>query len=340
MSQPDRKLWPFSPRSTIFLVPVILVGLLAIITFTRKAFGWPSPDSEKVILAGVIILSLIPILLELIDVIIERISTIEYKGIKLDLSRIPTLGPPSLSVPGNIGVRGRALNDSDTSEILDTLRQAITTEVVIIDLEDGQAWWETRLLVLLAGAVRLRRPEIIVFVGTECGITNRFQGWGHPNELLPSLLRVDRQYLASYYTAKAATQQWALVEPVPPNTQPPPPSWVSGLAAQRPWMAFNSSSGLPNDLAAEQLLAADLGIKVEMSAWPRGITLVRLQELFKPMLKTEAIDETWPSQRQLQAFLEGQASYVAITNNGCYIRLMSRITGLNTLVKSLSERSR
>jgi hypothetical protein len=62
-------------------------------------------------------------------------------------------------VPSNIGVPGQAVQDSLTTNILDALKQATDCEVVIIDLEDGRAWWETRLLVLLAGAVKLEGPN-------------------------------------------------------------------------------------------------------------------------------------------------------------------------------------
>ena len=61
------------------------------------------------------------------------------------------------------------------TQILDALREATACEVVIIDLEDGQAWWETRLLVLLAGAVRLKRPERVVFVGKDGGVDRSFR---------------------------------------------------------------------------------------------------------------------------------------------------------------------
>jgi hypothetical protein len=62
------------------------------------------------------------------------------------------------------------VTDSATTQILDTLRQATGDYVVVVDLEDGKAWWETRLLVLLAGAVRLGKPDKIVFVSRDANI--------------------------------------------------------------------------------------------------------------------------------------------------------------------------
>lgn len=106
-----------------------------------------------------------------------------------------------------IGVPGRAISDSDTAQILHALHEAANTDMVVIDLEDGEAWWETRLLVLLAGAVRLGRPVAVVFVATDRGCPRRFQGWGEPAKLLRRILRVDPQYEQSYWAALTAARQ-------------------------------------------------------------------------------------------------------------------------------------
>ncbi|KJS51301.1 hypothetical protein VM98_37925 [Streptomyces rubellomurinus subsp. indigoferus] len=68
--------------------------------------------------------------------------------------------------------------DSGGSHILSTLRRSAGTDVVIVDLEDGHAWWETRLLVLCAGAERLGRPPVIVCTAVQGSQTGRYIGWG------------------------------------------------------------------------------------------------------------------------------------------------------------------
>ena len=160
MNNTDRRLWPFRPRSSIVASIVILIALLFIfIVLKSSKLAWPGEKSEPTVLIGMLLLSLMPILLSLVDVIIERGGAIEFAGVKLDFTQVPQMGMSAITVPVNIGVPGQSVSDSSTTEILDALRQATACEVVIIDLEDGQAWWETRLLVLLAGAVRLKRPE-------------------------------------------------------------------------------------------------------------------------------------------------------------------------------------
>ncbi|MBK9014721.1 MAG: hypothetical protein IPM82_11935 [Saprospiraceae bacterium] len=192
-----------------------------------------------------------------------------------------------------------------------------------------------------AGAVRLGKPAKIVFVGKKGNNDGHFLGWGHPVELLPYLLEVDPQYALSYYTALSADRQWQLVEPPPTKVQPPIQIWMKpdGLAPKHPWMAFDNVSGLPNPFLAEQLLAADIGEKVENKLYPKPnptwISPVRVVELFRPRLYTKTIDENWSEELQLNALFEPDADYVALTQNGKYKAIVSRLSLLGELVKTM-----
>jgi len=343
MSESTSRFWPFDARVSIVSTIALLVVLLLLVVVLRVTIDWPSEESENILLIGVLLLSLLPVLLAVVDVLIERGGVIEYKGVKIDFSQVPRVGISGITVPVNIGVRGEPVNDSSTTQILDALKQATACDVVIIDLEEGRAWWETRLLVLLAGAERLKRPDKIVFIGTDAGKEHRFQGWAYAGDLLRHLVHAHPQYLRSLQTARAAARQWELVEPINPanpanpGAAPIQPPWLQGaLATQHPWMAFDGATGLANVLLAEQLLATDLGEKLERE--PRTISLVRLSELFRPVLNTESIDQSWASDRQISTFLDGEAPYVAITQNGSYATLVARLSILNALVKTLVAR--
>jgi hypothetical protein len=371
----------------------------------RATINWPGEKSETTVLIGILLLSLTPLLLALVDAIIEHGGVIKAGGVEIDFSQVPQIGMSGFTVPPNIGITGQAVADSGTTEILDALKQATTCDVVIIDLEDGQAWWETRLLVLLVGAVRLRKPQKLVFIGKDKGIDKCFQGWSHPMELLPLLLQAHPQYLRSYYAAKAAAHQWELIEPTSDIENPPKLPFTqktidkhrfkdndlvlkllkkgiiksvsyqqnltrfddsianenelrqrlekiagievepivdiwqkcsqNGLAHQHPWMAFDYTTGLPNQLFAEQLLASDLGEKIEQTEEPKRISLVRLEELFRPVLHKESIDESWPAERQLSEFLNFASDYLAVTQNSKYSTMVSRLAVLNSIVKTL-----
>ena len=350
MTDTERRLWPFKRRASLFAAAAILPGLLFVVAILRATWAWPSAESERAVLIGVLVLSMLPILLTLLDVLVERGALVEYAGIKVDFSPSRAMGTVGLTVPPNIGVRGQAVSDTSTTQILDALHQAAASDVVVIDLEEGEAWWETRLLVLLAGADRLGKPEKVVFVGTDARRTQQFQGWSMASVLLRRLAKANPQYERSLQAARAAARQWELVEPVNPlgppinpvAVQPPPvqPPWLSGpLATRHPWMAFDQSTGLRNEFFEEQVLQSDLGEKIEQQGGAVKITLVRLEELFRPVLNKESIDLGWPSDRQLDAFLETEEPFIAITQNGKYSTLAPRLTLLNELLKPLAKRA-
>jgi hypothetical protein len=320
---------------------LVLPGLLLVVAGLRAILRWPAGSSENTVLIGVLLLSLMPIVLSLLDVVIERGAAVGYGNLKIDFSKSRPMGSAGIMVPSNIGVRGKAVYDHETTQILDSLKRAATSEVVIIDLEEGQAWWETRLFVLLAGADRLKRPDRIVFVGKDRGTEQRFQGWSYASDLLPRLAKAHPQYERSLQATRAAARQWELVEPVDSVAAgavpvPVQPAWPFGMLATRhtDW-AFDASTGLRNELLAEQLLQDDLGLKVEAQAGPRSVSLTRLEELFRPVLIKECIDVRWPASRQTHAILETDAPYIALTEGGQYSRLVPRITLIAEVVKAL-----
>lgn len=101
-------------------------------------------------------------------------------------------------------------------------------------------------------------------------------------------------------------------------------------------MAFDQTTGLPNELRAEQLLATDLGDKMEKQ--PKLISIVRLEELFRPVLYKWCIDESWPSERQIKEFFDSDSDYFPITQKGKYTAMVSRLTVLNAVVRTLVEK--
>jgi hypothetical protein len=335
----DRKrLWPFSQGMALFAIPIILTVLIVAVVLSNRFLSWPPEASEGLVLTGALILSFVPLGLSIFDSVLERGGTLELAGIKLNIAQVAAPPFAAVRMPTNIsGIPGQPISDSDTSSILDSLRQASVSDVIIVDLGSGGEWWETRLLVLLAGAVRLRHPEIVVFVATDGGVARAFQGWARPDDLFPLLLAADPRYARSYWVATSAASQWAL-DPPPVVPALPPPVAFQGLAAMHDWMRYKpGTQDQRNEFSLEQALAADLGATVEMQATPAGMTIHRLLMLFRPVLRTLAIDETDPGEKQLKEFLASLEPYVATTHGREYHRLVSRVTGLNAIMRSIID---
>lgn len=335
----DNRLWPFRPKASLVAAILIFIVLLVMAAISRN-LGYMEGVSDNSLLIGILIFSLLPILLLLVDNFMDRGGSIEYKGVKINFAQVPQLTTVGFTVPINIGVPSQSVSDSDTTRIIDALQKATSCNVVIIDLEGGKAWWETRLLVLLAGAARRGRPDKVVFVATEYTTPNSFLGWAHSTDLLKLLLTAHPQYLRSYHAAMAAGKQWELVEPFnpldPPIIPPPvPPIIQPGLALSHPGLAF--TNGLPNEFFPEQLLAADLGNQVERQpGGPRHITVTRLEELFRSILERQHIDLAWSTERQYETYFESDADFLAVTKNRSYQTMVSKLAILNTIVKEMA----
>ncbi len=280
MNKSDRKFWPFKPCTSIVATIVILVGLLIICVILRKAVDWPAKDSETTMLIGVMVLGLLPIVLAFIDIFIERGGMFEYRGMKINFSEIPKWGASELTVSFDNGLPNQLVNtnDNDIDDILKALRKSKGCDVVIIDLKNGQGFLETHLLILIAGAVRIKKPEKIVFVGTDGRIDKTFLGWSHPNELLPFLLRAHPQYKRSYNNAKAKSKK---CEP----------------ATEEQSMTYDENSRLQKEFQEEKFLAIDLCKNVKIAEERKPISIIRLDDLFRPVLYKESMDESKESRR-------------------------------------------
>lgn len=343
MKNLDNKFWPYKPKLSIILAIVLSVVLLILIGVLRSTSQWPPIAYTNTVLMVVLGLSLLPVLLAILDVIIDRGGSIGYGDFKINFGAVQNMGP-GFRIPPNIGLAGQSVTDSGTQNILVHLERATSCGIVIVDLEDGHAWWETRLLVLVSGAERLGRPDKIVFVATEGGKNQCFQGWAPPAELFHQLINENTQYKRSVFASRAAANQWQLMGPLqptlPPNTfyqVPPPPPWMQGaLAINHAWMAFSTDTGLPNELHAEQLLQHDLGENIEKNEGSKHVSTTRLNELFGAVLIKSTIDTRWPNDKQMTEFFSSDAPYIIITEDGRYKAIVSRQLLFNEALKNIS----
>jgi hypothetical protein len=337
----DDRLWPFDIRIAVLWAPILFIGLVLGLALLRQLVRWPPPALDQVVLLAVLLVSLLPVLLAVLDLVAERGGAISFRGVTLDFSAAGAV--PTYAVPHNIGLAGEPVRDRDTENIVEALRGAAKSEVIVVDLEDGEAWWETRLLVLIAGAVRIGRPDAVVFVASDGGVAGRFQGWAAPRDLLPLLLRADRRYREAYHWAKAWAGRWDLAEPTPQNAedggQPAtalPPKLPAGMRAGAGHPNIALDDGLPGAFGFERLLQANLGTHVEPEKPRRTIGIVRLEELFRSVLRMSSVDEDWPAEKKVDAILSTEEPYIAVTQAQRYLRLIPRVSGLAAILRSVT----
>jgi hypothetical protein len=346
---------------------VLVIGLFVLAKWIRENSDWPTAKSDNLLLIGIMVIGLIPIALVLIDALIRRGGKLSFQGVTIDLA---TAASPAVDfrIVTNIGVEGQAVTDSSSTQILGALEKASETDVVVVDLADGKAWWETRLLVLVEGAARKGRPRSIVFVASTTQQKRRFLGWALPRSLLDALLdeRNPRHgtYLKTYALALEAGKKWqeeidklgahpspGSAPAPPPNLTPVPPTW-----SWASWVAWDGSKA--NPFATEQFLALALGNEIEQEwradpfpadpdassaeKFPRAVTITEetLNSQFADKIHRSAIEETAASENQVDSFLGDTGEFAAITRNGSYVRLALRSALLEGLVQQLLISSR
>lgn len=355
-----------APSGRLLAAVGALSGLLVIALFglalvVRRHSAWPTASTDGILLVGILIVGLIPLLLLLVDTVIRRGGSLSFQGVKIDLSTAPS-ARPTLTIDTNIGASGQPVNDSSSVQILDALEKAAESDFVVVDIEDGRAWWETRLLVLVAGAARRGRPHAIVFVGNRDGKQRVYLGWSEPKVVLDELLmgaptpRRDT-YVKLYGLAVDAAKQWAAVPPPQPGNAPPTPPGLTTAPWNYSFIAWQGDK--LNPFAFEQFLAAALGTEVEQTwrpgpgspppdegaadpAYPGAVTITEdvLNTRLARCLHRIGIEEDAAGEEPVDVFLGDRGEFVAITREGVYVRLAPRAALLDGLVQQLLIQAR
>ena len=151
--------WPFSVTAAWLSVPVILVALAAALSIVRSSTSWLDEASVAWSLLGVVVLALLPLLLVVLGRVADRGGSVTLPGgFALAFAGVEAVQGQAgtVRISANLGAPpGIDVFDSGGGNLMAALSRAVTNPVVVVDLEDGNAWWETRLLILLSGGARL-----------------------------------------------------------------------------------------------------------------------------------------------------------------------------------------
>lgn len=309
--------WPFGVRVAVLLVPVLLVVLAVAWGAARTGLGMETVSAGWVLLA-IVALSLLPVLLVVLSGVASSGGTVELGTVKIALTAAAG-SRRGLAVPRNVvPERGLSLAGSGGAEAVTSLRGLRGTEVVIVDLEDGHAWWEHRLLLLCAAAARLGRPAVVVFTAQRQGRPGQFVGWASPADLLQRLQEGDPGLRKAYLEAAGQAAGVRLAE----ASGPAPSARLMkelGLEGAR-HLTHPPPRDALNPFLEEQLLARGLD---RFDTAPEEIDVPRLLALFTPVLHTRALEHTDDDAAWLRAALLDEGDFIAFTDAGRYTGIMS-----------------
>jgi hypothetical protein len=331
---------PQSDRST-WLVPLLGVAFgatlaLVVAVVLHKLAPWMDNNVGQLLFYMLFAAGCVPLLITVLEFFSSRRAVLDIKGVKLDFSQTTTLMatpgvPKNIGLAADLAAAGRHVNESSPLQIVDTLTAGQREEIVSIDIEDGkEAWWVTRLLALCAGAVRTGTPRVIVFRGTIENIPDVFLGWGTTMALLEDMLDANPNYRQAYDRAKRATRSLDLHRDygLIPND-----NTLLSPYQQDPYTRMGGE-------VFEQILMDQLVRLCEPHAGdptraPDRLTFARITELFKSHLYIESIDISWNGEKQISAFLESTAPYLALVRNRRYHGLLKREDAERDLLRQL-----
>jgi hypothetical protein len=339
----DKKdlLWPYKLNFTFLVVLLIWIMCGLILALTYSYLGWPDRSALPTVLIVVLILGLLPLMLRLLDYLSIRRASVDAKLFKIDFSNAAvsqtSIETVSVQLPANIGIPGTALMESGV-QIIDVLDDAPRNEVVVVDLEDGNAWWVTRFLALCGGAVRAGSPRAIVIVGTTHNMSGIFLGWIRPADALKAILNSKSEYRDRHLRAKRISQQLLLfgddhIKPACVSLQPEVDKYKlhPGLMER-------------GDAAFEQILMDQLRAAVSANTSvppleipPDRLTVSRSYELFRHTLYCDHIDLNQPDEEQINMFLTTEAPYIALVRDKKYVSMLERTAGERLILRRLYE---
>lgn len=324
--------WPLSPLAA-FVASAALVLLLLVAWAVAEAFANLAPRPEWILLT-VVVIALVPVLLYVLDGVARGGGSLELKGVRITLAAT-AYASASPTMPRNAGLQpGQLLNDSGNEEILQMLAASTVSRIVVVDLEDGTAWWETRLLILVAGAAKRRMPQAIVFTAVMESVPNRYVGWAAPWALLDLLLAARPELHRAYATAAALASTWRLAEPPRAGAAPKWP--LSPSRARWGRLAFPAEAkGLPSRFLEERILAAELSPHEQQAV--AEVSVARLLEFLTPALHRQAIELSSADASWMDSFVADESEFVAVTEGGRYVGLISRASATNAVLREVRQ---
>jgi hypothetical protein len=321
--------WPYSTRAALGLGIAIWLAAGLVLLLTNAVIGWPDEQTSGWLPYVVLLFGLAPLALVLLDGFRSSRAKVDLRWVKIDFSAA-TVIRETAGLPDNVVAPGESVIDS-AGHIRAALEKAGDSQILVVDLKDGDAWWVTRLLVLASGAVQRGFTEAIVFVGTrEETQTRTFLGWSTPEAVLRSILRDRQTYAERFDRAARIERQLEVFGPAAPTSKGLDP------AVQR----FAAYGTPPREHILLELMAAPVPPDEPLENPPDRVTETRLEHLFAHCLhRNDVIDLTDSSEEQMRVLLSGQAPFVPVARAGRFQGLLRRTDGERFVLRELFEQS-
>jgi hypothetical protein len=345
-------LWPWGPAWAAVAVPAVLAVGLVTYGVVRAIADWPSDRYQGWILLGITLLAVLPLGLLILQALISMGGTlkipggVEFSFASASTAAASTVRSTTLSENLDSGP-SPADPSSGLRSILRSLQDARGNDVTIVNLRDGQAWWESRLFVLVAGASRRAQPRAIAFVGDRNGRQRVFLGWARPADLLATHLAKNACFKAAERAAASRAAIWQLGTPDPavPSTRVTLPWPALAQPAPGTQPASPATCDLPQTFGdfADPRFAYELFLQSELeSRTPEAeqahVTPSGVEALYEKVLVVDQVDASADEDSWIALLRSTPREFFAMTAHGTLRTLVPRDALVSALIATLAAR--
>jgi hypothetical protein len=330
------RFWPWPAMFATLTVPVVLLVLLTAYGLLRGLAGWPTDHYQGWTLLGILLLSVLPIFLLILEAIVTSGGTLEAPGgVKLSFQATSARVASTVSsttLSENLGtLDSEPAGASSMRSILRALRRSERTDVTVVDLRDGQTWWESRFFIVIASAARRPSNQAVAIVATKNEVQRSFIGWADPARLLELHLSAQPDLNAAYQQTLALTLQWQISMPISTSTQYRTTPWNTQVTLPSP-IDEQADPKYVFELNLQQQLD---NLATQIPSIRNHVTVTRIDELYKSVLVTDSIDDAASIDDWIRLLTGPSRRFFAMTSSGVLRTLVPRDALLAAVVGNI-----
>jgi len=321
---------------------IIFVVIVALFGGLSTQAGWPSAtEGWSLVVAIAAAVAFAPVVARALNFLQQSRASIEGPfGLKLNFASAVERSETKvgwLSV-GTVQ-QGTLLPESGRGQLEQAAIDAKKHRELVIDLEDGSAWYLTRLFAVAATAVQLGSPTLLVLVGQKGTRAKQAGGSIAPGDLVRAISQRDSRYAKLWRHTQeyieqlhaARISQKLVARPSHPKLQ------------QYSYLYEEIGDAVVMRVLVEQLILPDPGVLSPTDqppeAGPPWVTLSDLQQWLGPWLGSDLVEMGAPAKEQVAAILNAKGDVALAVRDGTFEGIIDVGRAGRHILSQLAERA-
>jgi hypothetical protein len=326
----------------------IFVAAMLVFAFISNVAGWPNATSGWPIAVGVaLVLALLRVAGPVLEYLRQAGAKLETPFIKLDFAgtvQVAATTGQAWVLSDDMIRKSPSVPESALPELERSVQSFANQAEIVIDLEDGGAWYTTRLFAVAATAMQIGSPRAIVLIGQRNGVPRQFGGWVAPGDIVLAFSRLDQRLAAVHERAlqylthiKEHSADFGYKPATaPPGTPPYFPKYQQYVTQFR----LYGDITLIRILVDQMLYPDNTPEALEKSQQPPWTNLGELERLLDPWLIRDQVKVELAPREQVIQVLGSHHDVIASTRNGQFVGMVDVHHVERDIVRQLVERTR